>query len=283
MRKGNKLVIIQIKDSIALLEYCHVDYKDQYVSKFDTLELNKQGYVGKFSKIVLKNNGLQFKPGNLLLKQGIPDTSFNKMRNLGYLQYTDAKFNQSFEWAGFTSTEFNKGKWESKSALNPEDFRNKIQNAYDSLYLIYSSKETTAKFKRVIIRNTRLFPKTYLDNSDSLEILRVWKLLASGKPVENKMLVFYLQYPLSLVPMLVLGLGFEYAILGSGIVYPILIGSEKFIFARFKASSTYKILFLQHDKKMKNLEIKVRNSKIMGENYNYKLPFDFEKDLLRKK
>ncbi len=88
MRKGNKLVIVPIKDSIALLDFCHVNYIDQYVGKFNTLKLNKHWYVGKFSKIVLKNNGLQFKPGNLLLKQGIHDKSFNKVENHGYLQYT---------------------------------------------------------------------------------------------------------------------------------------------------------------------------------------------------
>jgi hypothetical protein len=281
-RKGNKLVIVSIGGTNALVEYCRIDYKYQCFSNFDTLTPTQKGFAGTFSRMVFKNGDFFFMPGNMLLKEGIPDSSYNKMRNLGYLRREEELFNRSFEWTGFTFTEFGTGKWANQFSLPVNEFRTKVQYACDSLSRFYTSQKTTRNFKRVIVRNCKLISTTFINSSDSLEIFKLWNLCSTGNPKKNRQGIFYWQYPLSMVSLLVLGVEPEYAILGSGIVHPVLIGTEKLLIDRLHSASTYKIFFLPYDKKASDCVIKVRNSIFRTDNFRYHLPFDFEKAVLNR-
>jgi hypothetical protein len=73
-QKRNKLAIVQVQDSMALLEYFNMDHKNVYHCKLDTLKFNQGKYLGKFSEMVIKENGLIIKPGNITLRGGIPDS-----------------------------------------------------------------------------------------------------------------------------------------------------------------------------------------------------------------
>ena len=85
-----------------------------------------------------------------------------------------------------------------------------------------------------------------------------------------------------MIPLFILGMDPEYVILASGITYPVLIGTEKLIINRLHSASTYKIIFISCDKNASDCVIKVRNSIIWTDNFNYHLPFDFEKVVLNK-
>jgi hypothetical protein len=277
-RKGNKLVIIQLRDNIALVEYCFLDYKNKYHTKFDTLQLNQQVYAGKFSKLRFHEDVLIFKPGKIILKEGIPDTSYNKQRNLGYIQFMESKFTTAFDWTQIQFNEFPIEQWKSKIRIDPAKFKKEVQLRYDSLNSLYTSQKITGNFKKVIIRDNRICPRKYLESEDTTEILRIWRLLSTGYPSKKNMFPYLMQYPITIIPLA--EINFDAALLSSIVLYPVLIVSERFVINRIYASSTYKISFIPKNNKDSNTDVEVRNAIIKGNNYNYKLPFIFEKEIL---
>jgi hypothetical protein len=280
--KGNKLVVLQVSDSLANIEYCYIDFKGSYISKFDTLKFIQDKYVGKFSKVLAKNNGFIFKPGDILLHQGIPDSSFNKMRNLGYLRNINLKYNAILGWTGFKLDELNVENCSNNTSLNPETFRKNLRLAYDSLIDLYTSIKTTEKFNKLIIQDCRLFQKTYLESTDSSEIYRIWGFLATGKPKKNSMMFYFLQYPIAVLPFTIIFNGYlDFGLSSTIFVYPALIGFEKLIVNTIYSGSTYKVIFINQDKK--KIVIKIRKSVLLGDDYNYILPFSFEKNVLNEK
>ncbi len=278
--KGNRLVVFQLHDSMATVEYCYINFKGSYVCKFDTLIFNQNIYTGKFSKVLVKNNDFIFKPENVLLHHGVPDSSFNKMRNLAYLQNIKLKYKTVLGWTGFKLDELNIENCTDKTSVNPEMFRKYIQLSCDSLIDLYTSIKTTGKFSKVLIQNCRPFPKTYLESSDSAEIFRIWKLLAINCPEKNNMLFYILQYPISALPVAFFNL--DFGIFSTIIVYPALIGTEKFIINAYYSGSTFKVTFIKKNNEKDYSVIKIRNNVLIGENYNYSLPFNFAKEIFNK-
>jgi len=279
-RKGNKLALVQISDSIAYVEYCYTNFSNLNFTKIDTLKLGQNGFIGKFSEIRVKNNNLLFSPGGIILKKKLPDTSFNKMRNLGYLQYTNARYELALKWTKAKLNELNASHWTQISNINPDEYKNSIRNNYESLFNYYTSKGYPQNFNKVMIWNCRIFAKKYLESTDSIEILRIWKLLSNGIPKKNSIIPFIVQYPISALPLAVFDL--DAAIISTPFTYTALIGTEKFIINRLHAGSTYKIIFFSNNEKIKSCVVKVRKCKIIGNYYSYLLPFDFEKEILRK-
>src|ERR1035437_5785343 len=279
-RKGNKLALVQVSDSIAYVEYCYTNFRNLNFTKFDTLKLVQDKYIGKFSEIRVKNNNLLFRPGGIILKKELPDTSFNKMRNLGYLQYTNARYEVALKWTKAKLNELNASRWTQISNINPDEYKNTIRNTYDSLFNYYSSKGYVQNFNKVMIRNCRLFPKKYLESTENTEIERIWKLLSTGIPKKNNIIPFIVQYPISALPLAVFDL--DVAIVSTPFTYTALIWTEKFIINRLHAGSTYKIICISNNEKIKSCMVIVRKSKILGNYYSYMLPSNFEKEILRK-
>ncbi len=279
-KKHNSLVIIVIKDSIAFAEYDYVDRNRIAHCKFDTLNYHFGKFKGLFSEINLKNGTFMFKPGNFNLQPGIPDTSYNYLRDLGYLHFMNEKLKITFKWTGLALSELNTDDWKGGLLLNSEEFRKKVDMEFDSLYQKYTSYTITANYANVTIRNCKLKPDIYLESNDSVQIIRIWRLLSSGKPEKINVLPFLAQYPLSLIPLSFFN--FDVAVLSTPFVFPALIFTEKLIYTRAHARDTYAIIFYPVDKKAKPCTIKVRNSIIICDDYHYNLPFKFENQVLNR-
>jgi hypothetical protein len=95
------VVAIQLKDSLAKVEYCHSNITGVWLTRFDTLKLSHNKYIGKFSEIEIRDKKFLFKPGNINLTEGQPDSSFHKFRRL--FKLSGRATNQSFimDWRGF--------------------------------------------------------------------------------------------------------------------------------------------------------------------------------------
>ena len=276
-------VFVKLSDSTAFIEYSHTGYHMRlYNLKFDTLKFNKNKYSGKFSTIQVLGENVIFNPGNITLKQGEPDSSLNKRRNLGYLQNIDADYKKALKWTGLKLDDFELKKWSQKNDINlpVEVFRFIIVNSRDSINRYYTSAYCQ-KFNEVIIKDCRILPKKYLESADTSRIHKMWHLLSTGVPKQKSNIPYLVQIPIPFICLAIFGV--NPIILAAIIVHPItcwaLLNSEKFVANRLTARSTYKIIFISNGTH-KNC-IKVRNSKIITSDYNYSLPFNFVKNELR--
>jgi hypothetical protein len=278
--KRSVFVNILIKDNKAYVEYCYPDFMGMSNTKFDTLRLDNNRYVGKAFSIKEVKGDLVFLPGSIKLKSGEADNSFNLKRNMGYLQYAGREFKKRLKWTGEKLDEFDNRNWKSSNIvqLPANDFKIKITSIADSLFRYYVTSYCR-KYNEITIKDNRLIPAKYLESNDTAEIYKVWALLSRGVPRQKSLVPYLVQFP---VPILGLaGLNLNPVILAAPVVYPAcylaLIGSEKLLANRILARSTYKITFTGNNGKC---IIKVRNSKIIRNDFNYLLPFNFEKTVL---
>ena len=276
----NNFAVIKISDSCAFAEYYYTDRNNITHCHFDTLSRIDGKFTGKYSKMIIKNNTLIFTPGNIRLKDGIPDSSLNIIRNSAFINYLSDKLKISLGWTGFNFEDFNNFKLNQIPDSDPNIFRQTFTFKYDSIYQKYTSIIITRNYSSVTVRNDRLFTGNLFVSTDSIELLRVWKVLSSGKPLLNSNLPFLVQYPVALVPLSFFN--FDVAVLSTPFIYPVLIGTEKIIINRINAGKTLVISFISKDNNSKNCVIRIRNSTIIGNNYNYLLPFSFEDKLFFK-
>ena len=76
------------------------------------------------------------------------------------------------------------------------------------------------------------------------------------------------------------GLDADVLVFAAALSYPALIYSEKFISGRVTAGKTYKVMFVSNNPKKDHCILKIRNSRIICNDYIYTLPFDFRKTIL---
>lgn len=278
--KRSIFVHIRIKENKAFVEYCYPDFMGMSNTKFDTLNLDKNAYKGRFFSIKPVKNALIFSPGNIELKSGEPDNSFNRKRNLGYLQFASREFKKRLKWTGEKLDELEPAGWASSSIvqLPANEFKARIDNVSDTLFRYYAYVYCHA-FHKITIRDNRVVPRKYLESIDTAKIYWIWSLLSKGAPKQRSLIPYLIQFP---VPILGLaGLNVNPLFLAAPVVYPatylVLIGSEKLVVNRVSARSTYKITFSGTNG---SRTIKIRNSKIIRNDFNYLLPFDFEKSVL---
>jgi hypothetical protein len=275
------VVYVQVSDSLAYVEYSYNDLRGTYHSKFDTLKCYKNKYTGSFSQIRIDSNKLLFKPGKITLSHQKPDSSFNRIRNMGYLQMINSRYQMALAWTGANLNDFSIEKWKSEKMIltKPEDYKKIIVHTYDSLYHYYTSQAYARRFNKVIIKNGRLFSKKCIESTDSVEISKIWQKLSFGSPIKRSLFCYLGQYPIAILIPVMFTITFEFSLLVSPLIYSTLIYAEKFVGNRFSAGSTYKIIFLSTQNKVNKCLIKIRKSKIIRDDYIYILPFNFEKIL----
>jgi hypothetical protein len=268
----HSVVYVQMTDSLAYAEYCYSDLKGLVHTKFDSLKITKNSqYEGNFSVIRSINGKLIFKPGNIALKPGVPDTSFNKMRNQGFLDFKSNQFTRKFQWVGLGQNSFYIATWNGRELyyLNPASYQKAATLAFDSLSNFYTSKAFTSRFNKVIIVNSRIFSRKLLESRENEEIFKLWKQLSGGKPEKRNSTGNFIQF-LVILPVSAIYFKKEYLYIPAAILaYPIIIFAEERVIDLINAKNTYKIIFYGIDGS--KTKLKIRNSKIISENYKYLL------------
>jgi hypothetical protein len=109
----------------------------------------------------------------------------------------------------------------------------------------------------------------------------MWQLLSTGVPKQKNIIPYLVQIPIPYICLAIFGV--NPIILVAIIVLPITcwaqLHAEKFAANRLTAQSTYKIVFISNGNHKNS--VKVRNSKIITNDYNYSLPFNFVKTELK--
>ena len=269
-----KVVTVDLRDSVAIIEFCHSNISGTWFTRFDTLKFSNVGYRGRFYEIVIKQGIHILKPGNIVLSPGIPDVLYNQVRNKGYSYYINEKLKRTLTWTGGNLTEFKSARWNQDRLLllNPETFKQMANDTYDSLHVYYTSSLYSGKFKKLVIRDYRLIPKKYIDTSDSAKIREIWQLLSKSSVKDRNLLPYIIQYPIPVAALSIID--FEVALLASPLTYPALIGSEIFIGNRLLSRRTFKVIFYMNGKRQNVL--KIRGSRIIDSDYIYQLSSDFK-------
>jgi hypothetical protein len=272
------LVIANMTDSLAVIEYYFTDIFGNSQVKFDTLHHTEENFKGKFSQISMENNELLFKPGKIKLVQGTPDESSNQKRNLSYLNYKKRQFEKSMQWNGEVAQSFNAKKWvDSLDNFGPDTFKKFADLAFDSLKCFYTSIFYCSKFSSIEIRDNSLFHKVIYKSTDSAEIFKFWNLFQGSYPVKRNLTAYYIQLPLYAFIIAVLT-PFEYPpVFGGLAAYITLVSTEKLVIDRLNNKSNFTVLFYEKSPQTpKCLKLKIRNSKIITDKYKYILPVRFE-------
>lgn len=268
------IVFVQAKDSFLTVEYCHSSINGIWLTHFDTLRLSHHKYIGKISALEIRGSEFLFKPGNVKLTEGYIDKSFTESRNQGYLTYVNKQFVKDLSWTGASLNEFSAAKWEHKcKEINDyEFFKQQVWSVCDSLRNYFGSITYSSRFRNVIIQDYRIFPKKYLETTDTARIYKVWHFLSQARPNDRNLFSCIIQIPIEIAVLSLYDM--DVALMATPFVYPALIGTEIFIGNRLSARKTFKIKFYPNDKGGKKIVLKIRKSTIIEANYTYTLPFD---------
>lgn len=270
-----KIVIAEIGDSTAIIEYCHSGISGIWNTDYDTLKRTGNRYTHKRYEIWEEGGQFLFKPGDIKLTQGLYDSFFNQAVNQGYTNYLDRKIKRALTWTGADLSEYTSNKWIQLASLNPVLFKEKANAVYDSLQAYYTSAEYIKRFSKLIIRDYRIIPKRYVITTNQDEIFKIWRFLSQTEGRDRNILPFLIQY---LIPVATVSIfDFEVALLASPFTYPALIATEIFVGNRINSGNTFKLIFYENGKRQNVL--KIRRNKIICGNYMYNLPDDFKQAL----
>ena len=277
-----KIVSVQLADSLAIVEYCHANISGTWQTDIDTLKRSDNKYKGSLTEIEVQHENLIFKPGNIKLRSGVPDISYNSSRNLGYTRYLDKKIKKALTWTAADLSEFGLTKWSMDSLLrlDIDAFRRLVINGYDSLYSYCISESYTSKFGKLVVKDYRLFPKKYMVTSNNAEIFKFWQMLSKGSAQNRNIFAYLIQMPILFAVVNVID--FDVALMAFPFTYPALIGTEIFIGNRILAKSTFKVIFYSAIHGKRQCVLKIRKSRIVCQQYTYILPFDFKTLLVSK-